>query len=139
MKNDPSRQDDLREMGRLLSRLPDKPVASNFTARVMQTVELAALEEARSHRRGISSWRIFSWHGRAFLPRLAVAASVLILGGLSLQHYHAVSYRDSLVQTVAQVTSTQTAPSVEALKNFDAIQRMGHPAQPDDNLLALLQ
>jgi hypothetical protein len=40
MKNEP------QELRELLSRLPDAPVSSNFTARVMQAVELEELQAA---------------------------------------------------------------------------------------------
>jgi hypothetical protein len=36
------------------------------------------------------------------------------------------------------VAGAQPLPSVDALKNFDAIQRMGQP-RADDELLALMQ
>ena len=41
-----------------------------------------------------------------------------------------------LAKNVALVTS-QPVPSVDALNNFDTIQRMGQPARPDNELLAL--
>jgi hypothetical protein len=40
---------------------------------------------------------------------------------------------------VAQVTADQPVPSVEVLKNFDAIQRMSQPVTADKDLLALMQ
>jgi anti-sigma-K factor RskA len=115
-------QNELREM---LSRLPDAPVASNFTARVMQQIEL---EESRRARKLTS---IFNWH--AFLPRTAVAAVVVLFAGLTLQHHELNSQRVALAKNVALVPM----PDVDALKNFDAIRRMSQPAQPDPELLAL--
>jgi hypothetical protein len=35
------------------------------------------------------------------------------------------------------VTAAQPLPSVDALQNFDAIQRMSQPAHADEGLLAL--
>jgi hypothetical protein len=125
--NDEPFQDVQGQMRGLLSRLPDAPVASNFTARVMQTVEL---EEARRSR-----WRLFDWRWRTFLPRGAMAA---VLAGLAVLtfHQHELSVRR---QEVAKnfVFVAQQVPSVDALKNFDAIQRMGQSAHPDNELLAL--
>ena len=115
------------EMRDLLALLPDAPVPSNFTARVMQAVEL---EESRARRR----WH-FNWNLRALLPRAAVAATVVVCGTLALREYQLDARRAELAKSVALVTSSQL-PSVEALKNFDAIARMSQP-HADEELLAL--
>ena len=47
------------------------------------------------------------------------------------------SQRVALVKPIAAMASAQPMPEVEALKNFDAIQRMSQPARADDGLLAL--
>jgi anti-sigma-K factor RskA len=126
MKKEPL-QNELRE---LLSRLPDAPVPSNFTARVLQAVDL---EESRRARK----WNfILNW--RAFLPRAAVAAVAVLLAGLTLQHHELNAQRQRVAHSVALVAGTPM-PSVDALKNFDAIQRMSQPARPDNELLALLK
>jgi hypothetical protein len=70
-------------------------------------------------------------------PRFAVAAAVLIFAGVSVQRYEAGSQRAELAKTIAIVASTPAVPSVEALNNFDAIQRMSQHA--DDQLIALMQ
>jgi hypothetical protein len=127
MKKDPI-QNELRA---LLSRLPDAPVASNFTARVMQQIDL---EESRRVRK----WNfILNWH--AFLPRAAVATVAILFAGLTLQHHELNVQRAALAKNVALVAESQPPPDVDALKNFDAIQRMGQPAHADEELLALLQ
>jgi anti-sigma-K factor RskA len=120
-------QNELRE---LLSRLPDAPVASNFTARVMQQIEL---EESRRARKWnfISNWR-------AFLPRAAVAAAAVLFAGLTLQHHEANVHRAVFAKNVALVAEAPM-PDVDALKNFDAIRRMSQPARPDNELLAIMQ
>src|ERR1700679_964446 len=126
MKKDPI-QNELRA---LLSRLPDVPVASNFTARVMQAIEL---EESRGSRK----WNfIFNWH--AFFPRAAVATAVVVFAGLAFHHHEIYSQRAVLAKNVALVAGVQPLPSVEALKNFDVIQRMGQPQHADEELLALM-
>jgi hypothetical protein len=127
MKNDPI-QNELRD---LLARLPDAPVPSNFTARVMQAVEL---EESRRARR----WS-FNWNWHALLPRIAVTAAVIVFAGLTFHHHELTSQRAALAKNVALVAESQPPPDVDALKNFDAIQRMGQPAHADEELLALLQ
>ena len=127
MKDEPA-QNELRELRGLLSRLPDAPVASNFTARVMQAVEL---EESRALRQ----WSVSAWNWRAILPRFAVAAVVVIAAGLAFQQYQSAARREQLTRNVAQFASAM--PSVEALQNFDAIRRMSQPAHADEGLLAL--
>jgi hypothetical protein len=124
MKKDPI-QDELRG---LLSRLPDAPVASNFTARVMQAVDL---EESRRARK----WN-FSFNWRAFLPRAAVATAAILFAGLTLEHYEVGARRAQVAQSVALVAGAPM-PDVDALKNFDTIRRMSQPAHADEELLAL--
>ena len=138
MKNDPSNPEtpvpaDLELEARLtraLARLPDAPVSSNFTARLMQAVDL---EESRRSRR----WN-FGWNWHALVPRIAVTASVVLFAGLTLHHYELVARRNTLARNAAMVTGSQPLPSVEALKNFDAIQRMSQPGA-DQELLALMK
>ena len=127
MKNDPIQN----ELRKLLSRLPDAPVASNFTTRVMQAVEL---EESRRSRK----WSfVFNWH--AFLPRATVTAVAVVFAGLAFHHHEIYSQRATLAKNVTLVAESQPLPSVEALKNFDVIQRMGQPQHADEELLALMQ
>lgn len=126
MKKDPI-QNELRD---LLARLPDAPVPSNFTARLLAAVEL---EESRPARR----WH-FSRNWHALLPRIAVTAAVVLFAGITFQHYELNSQRATLARNVALVASSQPLPSMDALKNFDAIQRMSQP-HADEELLALMQ
>ncbi len=125
MKKDPI-QDELRE---LLARLPDAPAASNFTARLMQAVELEESQQSR---------RRFRWNWHALLPRVAVTAAVVLFAGLTFHRYELNIQRATLARNVALVAGSQPLPSVDALKNFDAIQRMSQP-HADDELLALMQ
>jgi hypothetical protein len=113
-----------------LTRLPDAPVPSNFTARVLQAVER---EEARPHG---WSWR-WNWH--TLVPRVAFAAVVITFTGLAFHHHEIYSQRVALARSVAFVTGGQPAPSPEALENFNAIRRMSQPQHADDELLALMQ
>lgn len=113
-----------------LARMPDAAVPSNFTARVLNAVEL---EAARSARAG---WH-WNWH--SLLPRVAVATAVLFFAGISLQHHEAHSNRVTLAKNVAKVAVAQPPPSVDVLENLDAIQRMGASSHADGELLAALQ
>ena len=124
MKNEPL------ELRKLLSQLPDAPVPSNFTARVLQAVEL---EESRPARK----WN-FNWWNWRVLPRIAATAAAVLFAGLAFHHHEVYTQRSALARNVAFVTAAQPLPSVDALKNFDAIQRMSQP-RADEELLALLQ
>jgi hypothetical protein len=127
MNNEPF-NDVQGQLRRLLSRLPEAPVASNFTARVMQAIEL----EEQHH----SRWRIFGWHWRAIIPRAAATAIVLGVATFTFRQHEILVQQQQLARNAALVASQQM-PSVDALRNFDAIQRMGQTAHPDDELLAL--
>ena len=118
-------------LSEMLAKIPDAPVASNFTARLMQAVEL---EESRQSRH----WS-FSWNWHALLPRVAVTAAVVLFAGVTFHHYELTSQRTALAKNVALVAGSQPLPSVDVLDNFDAIQRMSQPAHADEELLALLQ
>jgi len=134
LRTQPEAQADLELESRLsqaLARVPDAPVPSNFTARVLQAVER---EEARGAQN-----RGWSWYWRVLVPRTAVAVAVIGLAGLAYQH-HQFDKRTQLARDIALLAKAQPLPSVEALKNFDAIQRMSQTTvQSDDKLLALLQ
>jgi negative regulator of sigma E activity len=112
-----------------LAKIPNAPVPSNFTARVLSAVEL---EESRQSRK----WN-FQWNWRALLPRITVAAAVVLFAGLTFHHYELASQRNTLAKHIALVAETPM-PSEEALKNFDTIQRMSQP-RADEELLALLK
>ena len=125
MKNDPL-QNELRE---LLSRLPDAAVPSNFTARVLQAVELEEMRRSR--------WRPFDWHWRTFFPRAAAASVVAALAVFTVHQHELYVQQVALAKSAVFMVNSQPMPSVDALKNFAAIQRMSQPAHPDDELLAL--
>jgi negative regulator of sigma E activity len=115
-----------------LARLPNAPVPSNFTARVMDAIDLEDLKSTRS------SGRRWNWH--ALLPRFAVATAVLLFVGLGLQQHGASQRRADIVRTLSAVANTTASvPSLDALENLDAIRRMGQSAPADTELLAALQ
>lgn len=114
-----------------LAKIPDAPVASNFTARLLDAIELEEKQAARSH-----GWH---WSWRSLFPRVAVAAAVLIFAGVSIQRYETNSQRFALAKDVALVAGAQPPPSMDALENLDAIQRMSQSAHADGQLLADLQ
>lgn len=115
-----------------VSRLRDVPVASNFTSRVLAAVDLEERQAARGPVRRFRGWR-------SLFPRFAAAATVLIVAGVSLRHYEITSQRYALAKNVAMATTSQPVPSVDALENLDAIQRMSQSSHADGELLADLQ
>jgi anti-sigma factor RsiW len=128
----PEMQADLEIESRLseaLTHLPDAPVPSNFTARVLQAVEL------ESTRPRAVNW---SWTWRVLVPRAAVALVVIAFVGLGIHGYELNAHRAAFAKKVVLMAAAQPMPSVDALKNFNAIQRMSQP-HADDELLALLR
>ena len=111
-----------------LGKIPDAPVPSNFTARVRDAIALEEKQAVRTRRH---------WNWRALLPRVAVTAAVVFFAGLTLRQ-HELARRTTLARNVALVAGSQPLPSVDALKNFDAIQRMSQP-RADEELLTLMQ
>ena len=119
-----------QELRKLLSHLPDAPVASNFTARVMQAVEQ---EESRH----AHPWNVLTWNWHSLLPRFAAAAAVVLFAGVAVHQHEIGNRRAEITKSVQLVASVKQMPTVEALQNFDAIQRMSRPAHADEELLAL--
>jgi anti-sigma factor RsiW len=113
-----------------LARIPDAPVPSNFTARVLAEVERAEMQPARP--------QIWALNWRALWPRVAVVAAVLIFAGVSLQRHETRTQRTALAKNLALAVCAPS-PGVDALENLDAIQRLSQPARADGELLAALQ
>lgn len=125
-----------------IQRLPDAPVPSNFTARVLRAVEQ---EGAARSRPRVPTWK---WFLHSLVPKSAVAAVVL---GVALFTYHEhitserqkqqaeLERRAELVQGVKVVAGVPSLPSPEILTNFDTIRQMGTTPGPDPELLALLK
>jgi anti-sigma factor RsiW len=117
---------------RVLDRLPDAPVPSNFTARVLQAVEL---ENAAAQRTAPSRGR-WLWH--SLIPKTAFAALIVGVGFFSYHEARAMR-RVQLARSVATVSGVASLPGPEVLKDFDAIQRLNAAPPPDTELLALLK
>ena len=118
-------------LSEVLARLPDAPVSSNFTTRVLQAVE----RESMRPRTTDWSW---SWTWHVLVPRMAVAVVVIAFAGVGIYHNELNTRRAALAKKVVLMAAVQSMPSVDALKNFNAIQRMSQP-HADDELLALLR
>ena len=116
-----------------LGRLPDTPVPSNFTARVLQEVEKEAAAELRQGERKRQFWRRLRW-----LPRAAFAAVVLGTGLVSYRQFQAVRFAE-YAHSVEAVSDVSSLPSPEILKDFDAIRVSNPTTLPDEQLLAVLK
>ena len=116
-----------RALGRVLQSLPDVPVSSNFTARVLQAVDLEEASAERARR---------SWFPRGW-PRLGWATVAALVAVLGVQEWRNIK-RAQLIKDVTFVSSDITKlPSAEVLRDFDVIQQL--PSVSDDELLIALR
>ncbi len=133
----PDCKDDMA-LTRLLNRLPDAPLSSNFTALVRQAIEL---EERRAdHAARPMSLRGWS---RGWFARIGFVSCVALVaaGGW---YRHQLSERADLAESVATISEVAAIPSVDILKDFETIQSFGKvpPAadmEADLHLLAALE
>jgi hypothetical protein len=116
----------------LLSRLPDAPVSTNFTARVLSRIGREG--RAAGIPGGESRWRTI-WH--RLIPRAAFAALAAGLG-LLLYDRQQTAHRAELARDLATVSRVAAVPGPELLRDFESIRQLDNTALPDENLLALL-
>jgi len=126
-------------LSRLLARLPDAPLASNFTAQVLEAVNRSEQIEARR-----SSWR--DWIPR-MRPSIAWGVAVVFLVSLSLfvlleqnsQRAHMASSLAKITEGVNATAQAAQLPPVEVLQNFEAIDHLRRARWlPDEELLVAL-
>jgi anti-sigma factor RsiW len=119
------------QLTRLLDQLPDAPpVASNFTAQVLQAIERENRAAARPRPAFLSRWR-------AWLPRVALACLVVSVGIFTLRQQQLQS-RQLLAQRIA--TMAQAVPDPEMVKDFNTIRLLAdEPPKADTDLLAAMQ
>jgi anti-sigma factor RsiW len=122
-------------LNRLLEQLPEAPVASNFTARVLQAV---GRESAAAPRRESIFDRVRHWFWR---PAPRVAWALLIVGLLGFgYHQHQTNVRGEMARGLSVLANVATLSDPAVLQDFEAIQRLGKSAPSDDeDLYALLQ
>ncbi len=120
-------------LNEMLRQLPDQAVSTNFTARVVQAVGLAVEPKTVPvswwHRWGIGRW----------VPKAALAIVVLAAGLLSYREYQ-THERLQMAERMASFCRVSSLVSVDALRDFDAINRLGQaPVKVDEELLAALK
>ena len=120
------------ELSRLLDRLPEAPVSSNFTARVLQQIERETAMPAPRTPPGAAWW----W--RVFAPRAALA-TVLALTGLMAYQVAQTQRSARMAEQLAVVASVHAVLPPRTQQDFDVLnfRVVGPPA--DEELLALLQ
>lgn len=118
----------------LLTWLPDAPVPSNFTARVLQAVER---DTAAGDRERTPQWNWF-WFWRRLIPRFALAVVVVATGWFAFQ-WRAQVQRLKLAESVAAVAEVRSLPGPQSLEDFEAINLLPPMPPADDDLLALMK
>lgn len=111
-----------------LERLPEAPVSSNFTSRVMAEIGRASDKPAIARA---------PWWSR-LVPRLAFAA-VLLAGGLVAYRQVDQSRTREYSESFEVISGIGSVPSPQILQDFDAIRALNTSAVADEELLALLQ
>lgn len=123
-------------LSQVLNHLPDAPLASNFTARVLQAVQWESARPTHTH----EAWRSkFWWWSLGWMRKAAVVVLVLGLGLVSLHGYQRAQRAKLVARSIATVSGVITVSSPENLEDFDAIQRLSQTPPADKELLALLQ
>jgi anti-sigma factor RsiW len=123
------------QLNRLLEKLPEAPpVASNFTALVMQAVERETA--ASTLHAGRWSWLSL----RVWLARGVMACAIVGAGGLAF-YQHQLGERRVMAQDVATLAEAYSAAGPAPTQDFDSISRLGveTPAKPDVTLISLMQ
>jgi anti-sigma factor RsiW len=119
-------------LNQILEQMPDAPISSNFTSQVLKAVELEAAAVNRTEP-GFGRFWSFSW-ARSAMAAVAVLAAAL----LTLHAYNEKRERAVVATSVTRITEvTTTFPSVELLKDFEAISRLGQMSTVDYELLAM--
>lgn len=133
----PERQADWQAetgLNEALGRLPDAPMPTNFTARVLSRVHARERETVDSGSRGF----LWKWTWRSLAPRTAFALVLLGLGVFSYE-WNQGTQRAKLARNVAAVSDVAAMPNPELLQDFEVIRRLGQTPPADEELLALLQ
>jgi hypothetical protein len=111
---------------RMLGHLPDVPLASNFTAQVLQAVER---EVGATHDPSVLD--ILAVWIRRLGPRLAWSSGLIAVALLVWQQ-HGATQRERVVAGAASVLQATALPGPEMLQDFDAIHQLSQLPPPTD-------
>src|SRR5262249_21624055 len=115
--------DEEAALTQLLARVPDAPLSSNFTARVIQAIEL---EQLQTQRKGsFSLQRLRSW-----LPRLAITGLVVGLGTFGYQGYRHRELQQQRTQYLDTLAVAAATLPPKIWDDFDAIVSLAPPISP---------
>lgn len=120
-------------LNELLAGLPNAPLASNFTARVIQAAE----GETLSSRRGKAVPRRHGAWWIRWIPKVALGA-VIVAALISYNHIQSVE-RVERAQSLATLSQVASLPSPDVLNDFDAIAALSSTPPADDELLKIMQ
>jgi anti-sigma factor RsiW len=121
-------------LNELLEALPDAPVATNFTARVLQAAEAQAVPSERTpNRPGTFLRSALRW-----LPRTALAALTFGVGLIYYEHFRE-AHRIQMARDAAVISEVASLPGPKVLQDFEVIRAVSQPAAADVELLKLLQ
>ena|SRR5687767_271443 len=118
-------------------RLPAAPLASNFTAQVMQQLD----RELAREERGDGGSVVPPWWKR-LVPRYAsvLVLAFLVVTGVLQYREHQQIQRTQLVDSVTQLTPVASVLRPELMQDFDAIRQLRYvPSVSDQELLAALE
>jgi anti-sigma factor RsiW len=118
----------------VLHRLPDLPVASNFTTRVVD----AAIREAADETRKRSWLDLRNWSLTRWLPRAAFGLVIAAAGFFSFQQLYEVQH-EKMARSVSVMSEVASVPGAEALRDFEAIRVLDASPAADLELLRLFQ
>jgi anti-sigma factor RsiW len=111
----------------ILDRLPQAPVPSNFTARVLAAVA----RDARTAERSSILQRGWRWRLR-WLSRAALASGIACVVMISCQHIRSANAME-LFKGVALM------PDPDVVMNFDTIRALNRTPAADEELLKIFQ
>ena len=119
-------------LNQALARLPDAPVASNFTARLWQTIERdeTAKVRAAAPRR--------TWWWRVLVPRFTVATVVVGSGLLVYRHNESVQQVEFAKSFLAEAGATSLADP-KVIADFEVICQLSPPTVADEELIKLME
>jgi len=127
--------DEEMRLSKLLDRLPDAPLSSNFTARAIEAARLSELPGSAARRRRLFGWIPMRWIQVATVGATAFAAAWIV------HDQRRVAMRAELADNLSAISSVALAPDaeIEALTHFEVINRLGEQPIVDDELLAVLE